>query len=227
MKKTLLLILFFNYLNHSLLSAQNSADSIPKRHLGISANAGTTGFGGSLNIKLAKKIEFNIGYSMINLSTKLETTFDGQTVDLTVINKNNYTSFIFNLYPSVNSSFHFLLGTLYSGNQFTIRAISKDSQDYGQIVFAPDQLGVLIFDLNGNKWQPIAGIGFGRSIPNKRLGFGFDLGAAYMGKLKSTIIADKAFEPTANESNEAVLNNAFSSINWLPFINFRLNIKLF
>ncbi|MCG9881267.1 MAG: hypothetical protein MH472_11775 [Bacteroidia bacterium] len=206
---------------------EKTEKELPKRHLGISANAGTTGFGGSLNIKLAKKIELTVGYSMMNVSGKLQTTFDNQTVDLTVENKNNYASIIFNLYPSVNSSFHFLLGAINSGNNFAIKAISADSQEYGKITFSPDQLGKLDFNLKGAEWMPIAGIGFGRAIPNKRIGFGLDLGAAYWGKLNTTITAEKAFEPTNDANNVSVLNNAFSDFNWLPFINLRLNIKLF
>ncbi|MFY8191264.1 MAG: hypothetical protein ACOVK9_09890 [Bacteroidia bacterium] len=207
--------------------AQSNENELPKRRLGISAQAGTTGFGGSLNIKLAKKVELTVGYSMMNVSGKLQTSFDGQTVDLTVENKNNYASVIFNLYPSVNSSFHFLLGAINSGNNFAIKAISADSQGYGKITFAPDQLGRLAFNLKGSEWMPVAGIGFGRAIPNKRIGFGLDLGAAYWGKLNTTIVAEKAFEPTNDANNISVLNNAFADFNWLPFVNLRLNIKLF
>jgi hypothetical protein len=221
------LLLFFLICFCGSLYAQNTTDSLPKRHLGISANAGSTGFGGAINVKLSKKIELSVGYSMMNASGKLSTSFDGQAVDLTVTNKNNYTSIIFNLYPSVHSSFHFLAGAIHSNNQFTINAISQDSQSYGKIIFSPDQLGTLNFNLKGQEWLPMAGIGFGRAIPNRRLGFGFDLGAAYMGPLKATIEADKAFEPTNDQHNEDVLNNAFSDIKWLPFLNFRLNIKLF
>jgi hypothetical protein len=213
----------------SEVNSQKKTDSkvLPKRRLGISLQAGSTGLGGSLNVKLAKKIELSVGYSMIEVSSKLQTTFDGQSVDLTVQNKNNYTSIIFNLYPSVNSSFHFLLGAINSGNTFRIEAISADSQEYGKIIFAPNQLGRLTFNLQGAQWMPLAGIGFGRAIPNKRIGFGLDLGAAYWGKLNTTIEAEKAFSPTNDANNVSVLNDAFAEFNWLPFINFKLNIKLF
>jgi hypothetical protein len=226
MNKKKLIILLIPLLCSGLF-AQNQTDSLPKRHVGISLNAGTTGIGGSLNFKLAKRIELSFGYNVIDVSAKLATSFDGQTVDLTVANKNNYTSVIFNLYPSVNSSFHFLLGALYGGNQFSIKAISKDSQDYGKIIFSPEQLGILNFNLKGSEWMPMAGIGFGRAIPNKRLGLGMDIGAIYLGSLSASIEASKAFEPTNDANNVKVLNQAFSDFQWLPFINFRLNIKLF
>ncbi len=206
---------------------KTDSEVLTKRRLGISLQAGSTGLGGSLNVKLAKKIELSVGYSMIEISSKLQTTFDGQSVDLTVQNKNNYTSIIFNLYPSINSSFHFVLGAVNSGNTFRIDAISADSQEYGKIIFAPNQLGRLTFNLQGAQWMPLAGIGFGRAIPNKRIGFGLDLGAAYWGKLNTTIEAEKAFSPTNDANNVSVLNDAFAEFNWLPFINFKLNIKLF
>ncbi|MDZ4667286.1 MAG: hypothetical protein SGJ00_05320 [bacterium] len=226
MKKTGL-FLFLLLLIGGKINAQKQEDSLPSRHLGISANAGITGIGGSLNIKLTKKIELTLGYSLMSATGKLETTFDGQKVDLTILNKNNYASFIFNLYPSVNSSFHFLAGVLQSNNKYSIQAISTDSQEYGNMIFAPDQMGKLEFNIKGAEWMPMAGIGFGRSIPKRRIGFGLDLGAAYWGKLNASISADKAFEPTNSEHNVEVIQKAFSDYNWLPFVNFRLNIKLF
>jgi hypothetical protein len=120
-----------------------------------------------------------------------------------------------------------MVGAVLSASEFPIQAISKDSQSYQKIIFSPEQLGKLDFTFKGAEVMPLIGIGFGRAVPKRRIGFGLDLGAAYMGNLKCTITATKAFEPVATQQNENVLNNAFSDFKWYPFLNFKLNIKLF
>ncbi len=225
--KKVTLIFLFSTLFWSQVSSSNQSDSLFGRRIGISAQAGSLGIGGSFNLRISKKIELSLSYSLLDISTKLETSFDGQAVDLTINNRNNYSSFIVNLYPSIHSSFHFLMGAIFSKNEFPINAVSRDSQSYQKIIFSPEQLGKLDFTFKGSEIMPVLGIGFGRTIPKNRLGIGLDLGAAYLGKLTSSISANKAFEPAANSNNEKVLNDAFSTINWYPFLQMKINFKIY
>ncbi len=226
MKKLLLFLALVNsFYTHAF--EENPSDTSSIGRIGISAQVGTTGYGGSLNVRITKKIELTFGHSILDVSAKLATSFDGQKVDLTVTNKNSFTTFGCNLYPSKKSSFHLMVGAVLSASEFPIQAISKDSQSYQKIIFSPEQLGKLDFTFKGAEVMPLIGIGFGRAVPKRRIGFGLDLGAAYMGNLKCTITATKAFEPVATQQNENVLNNAFSDFKWYPFLNFKLNIKLF
>ena len=47
-----------------------------------------------------------------------------------------------------------------------------------------DENGDVNGDVRVKKFRPYAGLGFGRLIPKKRVGFRFELGCQFMGKMK-------------------------------------------
>ena len=78
-----------------------------------------------------------------------------------------------------------------------------------------------------SKVRPYAGIGFGRSVPNKRVGFQFEMGAWFHGTPKvvspNELPADK-YDPNA-ESIEGV-GDIISKITVYPQITFRLTGRI-
>ena len=78
-----------------------------------------------------------------------------------------------------------------------------------------------------SKVRPYAGIGFGRSVPNKRIGFQFEMGAWFHGTPKvvspNELPADK-YDPNA-ESIEGV-GDIISKITVYPQITLRLTGRI-
>lgn len=72
------------------------------------------------------------------------------------------------------------------------------------------------FNVNGdircNGFRPYLGMGFGRAVPKNRLGFRFELGCQFMGRLKvyqddEELILDKALEDIGNDNISKVVKN--------------------
>lgn len=81
------------------------------------------------------------------------------------------------------------------------------------------------------KARPYLGLGFGRSVPDNRVGFQFDLGAAYLGKLaisstNEVNYVDTAPKITFGDSTEQITKFISKPV-FYPVITFKLTIKLF
>ena len=195
--------------------------------IGVSAEAGTLGYGGSLNFKCTNYIQVKLGYSILENTIVLPMTISSQKLNVDLNIKSGGYTLLCEVYPSKKKSFHFLAGIAKVENSYVGKASLNDKTSYGMIVYNPDQIGYVDFTLTGNSWLPIFGIGIGRSVPKHRVGIGFDAGIMYQGKLNATINATNAFTPIANPENEQIIANAFSSYQILPFINFRINFKIY
>jgi hypothetical protein len=60
---------------------------------------------------------------------------------------------------------------------------------------------------------------FGKTIPNTKLGMGIDLGLYYHGSPKFKLITKGSFEPSNNQKNISLLNNAFNDWVFFPMAN--------
>lgn len=76
--------------------------------------------------------------------------------------------------------------------------------------------------------RPYLGLGFGRSIPNSHLGFQFDLGAWYHGKLNLSSKNEVAFDPTAENMNiDAKTMSLVEKLSIYPSVSLRLIYRIF
>jgi hypothetical protein len=221
------ILLFYLVLVSNLNAQKADSTKTKKDYVSISAIAGLNGLGASFNLKLNSHLQLRLEYRNSELKAQTETKFGKDNVVLNVDSKIGGYSGILEIYPSKKSSFHFLGGATLSTNLFKGIATPKDSQYFGSIGFSGSEVGSITFELKGNEILPVVGIGFGRAVPKRRLGLTLDMGAAYMGQLKAKLTGSGSLEPTANEQNADVITKAFSTINWYPYINLKLNIKLF
>ena len=100
---------------------------------------------------------------------------------------------------------------------------------YGQknelVEFNSDDIGELNITTVWKKTAPYAGIGFGRAVPkNKRLGFGLEIGTYFAGSPDVTLEATGLIEQTKDQ--EALLQESFSELKFIPYISFRLSYSL-
>lgn len=82
------------------------------------------------------------------------------------------------------------------------------------------------------KARPYFGIGFGKSVPDTRCGFQFDLGAIYLGRPSFTSTNEVAYQPDLpslnfdNSGINAVMNTMAKYAFW-PVVNFRFILRIF
>ena len=99
---------------------------------------------------------------------------------------------LLDVFPFRNTPFHFTTG-FYIGTDEIIKAentIPVTAFDKGEGILIGDY--IVEFDQDGiakatikvNKFRPYVGIGFGRSVPRKRIGVSGDLGVMFWGKPK-------------------------------------------
>lgn len=133
-------------------------------------------------------------------------------------------------YPRPNGIFSVTAGFYIGQNK-----ISADGQIYNyngsdefelmnDIVIKPNADGTFGAQLKlGNVIKPYLGIGLGRTIANNRVGFKFDLGVVYQGKMKIESDQIQNVKAIQKASDVAISENALS---WWPMIGFSLSYRI-
>ncbi|MCQ2181868.1 MAG: hypothetical protein MJY89_00460 [Bacteroidales bacterium] len=174
----------------------------------------------------------------------------------------NIVSFkaILEYYPSKKSGFHISAG-IYLGNDQFLAANAKApglwnvyegnariADNHPELVekigkfpdFVAEVEGKQYVVTNGNlnlgisfpKVRPYFGIGFGKSVPETRCGFQFDLGTVYLGRPDITStnrvlsgIAGKVLEVSSPEASKVM--DTVAKFTFYPVMNFRFIIRIF
>lgn len=104
-----------------------------------------------------------------------------------------------------------------------VKAGMRDSTKQGIIMMAPSEVGDIT---TGITFKPSVylGLGFGRAVPKKRVGFTFELGGYYVGKPDVKFATTGMLEPTS--ANEPKIQDDLSGLSWLPYLNMSLNFRL-
>lgn len=74
------------------------------------------------------------------------------------------------------------------------------------------------------KVRPYVGLGFGRSVPNGRVGFQLDLGAWYHGTPSLESSNEVTFDPSAESLVKDI--SLLDKLSWYPQISFRLTFRI-
>ena len=97
----------------------------------------------------------------------------------------------------------------------------------GDYLLTPDANGNAQATLKSKSFKPYVGIGFGRAVPNKRIGFKFDLGALFWGTPE---VIDHTGYSLSKEDWDGKDGGAFriiSKFKVYPVLNFRLCGRIF
>ncbi len=133
------------------------------------------------------------------------------------------------------SAFHVTLGGIYNFTEETIDVYSDGPQQIGEIEVSQETLGYTSTKVYTTKVNPYFGIGFGRSISkNHVVGFGVDLGAAYIDSPKVSITATGMVAPSAEPyptndgytSNQEIIESNIENFKFYPYLNFQLSFRL-
>ena len=91
----------------------------------------------------------------------------------------------FDYFPMKNGVFHITAGAFVGTNKIEIAGSGFDPFSLNDYVIITDARGYFDGTVKlGSTVKPYLGLGIGRTIPNKTVGFKFELGVIYQGKLK-------------------------------------------
>jgi len=204
------------------LSAQNMS-------IGVALKGSTMGVGGDVVFQFHEKMTVRLGYDAFNRDFPL--SFEEQDITYDA-NVNFKTGSVTALYDYYLLKYIFVSAGL-GLNNFHVNAIgaAKDDLPYGDITIPAEKIGNFEFDIEPSmRISPYLGLGFGRTLgKEKKLGFGFELGAYYMGSPDITIVSSGLIAPTSNpdQGQEALFEKQFSQYNMYPVMKFSLSYKIY
>mgnify|MGYP000206329536 FL=1 len=109
----------------------------------------------------------------------------------------------------------------FSSSNINVLTTFKNNIKVGDVEFNAADSGNIDIDFNWGKTAPYLGIGFGRAVPNKRLGFAIDFGTYFSSSPEITLDATGIIEQTKDQ--EALLNESFETFKFIPYASFRLS----
>lgn len=219
-------------------------------HLSVGVTAGTPGIGFDVAAPIGNYVQVRAGVAFmpsIKFGTDLDVVeipsdFTGkypETVEVEA--KVGFTNgkLLFDVFPFKSSSFHITAGA-YFGSSAIIKAYNKedgllqDIADYnathpgqeigyelGDYLLTPDDKGNISAEIKTASFKPYVGLGFGRAVPKKRIGFMFEAGVQFWGSPKLYCNGDRLTEEDFN-GEDGGLMKTLSKITVYPVINFRI-----
>lgn len=191
-----------------------------KNAIGVSFGTGY-GFDYSRTLKQNKvylQASFNTLATSIN---GLEQEINGE--DMVVDTKIDFENIDIKLsFHPFSNAFKLVGGVgFFSSSNLNLFTTFKNNITVGDVVFNAEDSGNLDIDFNWSKTSPYVGMGFGRAVANKRLGFSFDFGSYISSSPEITLIATGVLEDTQDQ--ETLLNESFESFKFIPYASFRLS----
>ena len=212
-----------------------SSPLLAQRNIGVGVNAGTNGLGIQLGYKLSDNFFIKSSYSNINLNVDdidLSTDQVRQKANFSYLLQNG--DLILDIHPFKNW-FKICVGGSYNFQQRTLVGLSlqdtvyagedgDDPDDLGDFILYPDDLGSVNIDFLWNNINPYVGLGFGRAVPKKRVGFSVDFGVNYIGKI--TIESEDSGMLVYDDYQSRSLEESLDTYRWLPRLQFALSVSL-
>ncbi len=192
------------------------------------AHAGLLGYGADFATRVNPHLILRAGVNFFQLEG-FEDVRELAGRSVLIVASNNTLSFdmMGEYYPWQKSSFKLIFGGSYI-QSLTANAMIMvtDPMMFGEIELTPEQVGEMDIELAYGGMAPFLGIGFGRSIPNKRIGLGLEVGSYYIGSPSVNMNASELLEPSASAEQEKSLEESFRTLSWLPAVKFRLAVRL-
>jgi hypothetical protein len=202
--------------------------ALNSHRFGVILHGGAIGYGLDVAYNINPHLNVRAGLNLFNISG-IEVPYTIDERDVNIVLANNALSFevMAEYLPWQSSSFKIVGGLGYI-SEFTGEAqiMVNEPLMFGEIEIRPEDIGQLNLQLQYQGLAPYLGIGFGRSVPKKRVGFGFELGTYYVGSPSVSMTGTELLEPSANEDQEQAFEDAFSSLQWLPNLKLRLAIRI-
>ena len=232
---TVLSILSQNVPSNDALGTTNktsSKDSISSSEISIRKNAitisfGSSGIGFGYARKLSSKLNGIIAYNTFTLNDKeadVSSLLDNDDVDFLGSAISTIIDLGAEYVPFKKSSFKLAFGVGFL-NDVNINGLItyKEGITVGNVNVSKQDVGKIVIDSKWTGVAPFIGIGFDRAVPKNKFGFGIDIGTYFTKTPEVSLTADTLLAPTQDE--QAQLQDAFSTLTFIPRIQFRLTYK--
>lgn len=221
MKKKKLLFIFL-----ICLSLIGQSQEIKEKKNAFAVSFGSPGLG----LEYARKISQKLNAKVVWHSFKLEDfeqedlEIDDDVVDLLANIESSIIDIGIEFLPFKNSSFKLItgLGILSKVKTNALITYTEDVK-YGDITITKENIGEINADVSWNGMAPYVGIGFGRAVPKKRLGFGIEFGSYFTSSPDVILTATNLLSPTAEQEDN--LKEALKTFKFIPKIQLRLAYK--
>lgn len=200
--------------------------------------------------KIKYNTELHLNMPLSNISNVLPIPLDINNVPIQGKLKMLNGKVMINFYPIPVSSFHITAGAYFGGGEVAELYNTIDGQltpvnqanafirennlpydeiglKLGDYLLTPDANGNVKATLKTKGFKPYVGLGFGRAVPKKRIGFKFDLGAMFWGTPE---VIDHNGVELIKQDWDGKDGGAFriiSKIKVYPVLNFRLCGRIF
>lgn len=229
-KTTTSFLLFCLCLISDMAFSQDVVTSNPPKaksphKLGLSLNLGTTP-GISLAYGLSPKVTARLGFSYFKYNVNTTANASDEDVKLAGDADLAMADLSFEYHPFKKSSFKLFGGASYiDKGKVSVVVTPTGTYTFGNSTFTPDQIGNVKLSVDyGKSIAPFAGIGFGRTIPKRRVGFGFEVGTYYTKTPEVTITGEKRLSSMSDQ--QATVQENMKDWKYWPVINLRLAVRL-
>lgn len=222
-------------------------------HLSVGVSASTLGYGFDIAMPVSPYLTLRGGVDImpsitfdtdvdVDVYTNVAGYSNSYSVNIEGDTKRTQTYLMANIYPFKRSSFFLSAGAYFGGAKVVgAKGQTDDPQLLNLINNYQDQIGVVIgdytlpFDKDGSvtgsievkKFRPYVGLGFGRSVPYRRIGFAFELGVQFHGtpqvKDKNGSINDLISASEADDDFSEIVDK----LKAYPVLKFRLTGRIF
>lgn len=196
--------------------------------IGVALKSSTMGFGGDVVFQFHERMTARLGYDQMGYGP-IEFDFEesGINYNTSATIKTGSLTALYDFY--IAKIFFVSAGLGLNNFNLNVTGEAKSGLPWGDIEVPAEKVGN--FDITvepGMKISPYLGLGLGRTLSTKKLGFAFELGTYYMGSPNLTIETTGLIAPTSNPElgQEEKLENQFSQYYLYPVIKFSLSYKI-
>ncbi len=207
------------------ITTGDSSKTKNNHKLGLSLNLGTTP-GIDLAYALSPKVTARLGFAYFKYNVNTTAKSSDEEVKLKGDADLAMVGLSFEYFPFKKSSFKLFGGASYiDKGKVSVVVTPSGSYTFGSTTFSPDDIGNVKFSVDyGKSIAPFAGIGFGRTIPKSRIGFGFELGTYYTKTPEITLTGEKRLSSMSEQ--QAKVQENMKDWHYWPVINLRLAVRL-
>lgn len=130
-------------------------------------------------------------------------------------------------HPFTKSSFFVTLGAGYVWNpRLSAIVQTHDKVNFGGIEMTPDNFGVIQSSVHWQRLRGFAGVGFGRAVPARRIGFSAEMGCYYLGSPRVDLNYSGFLETTTLREQIPVIERNLSGYCWLPALQLSITYAI-
>ena len=243
--KKLLLLFGTAFMMLSTASAQTDLRIL--NHLAIGAEVGTMGWGVDASVPITPFVDVQAGFSMlpkVTFRTSVgfnEPGYEKVSMKGQTLMKNG--KLLVNVMPiPFLTSFHVTAGAYFGSgdimgmyNETPLTEITEYNASHpdnkiglalGDYLLEPDAEGYINGKLKVFPAKPYIGIGFGRGVPKRRIGFKFDLGCVFWGNPTVYCNDIKVLDTDIDGDGKEAMR-IITKFKFYPVMNFRICGKIF